>query len=139
MMSGPGNAWVDWCAVSVDQRTFRGGRTVLHLPFVLQYVPTGIPTGDIDSPSVVTVFAASAMFGRGSMNLLGGGGTQKAISLGANASRISKTRTPATLETYPAGFVQIVWADDSEAAEVPLLGVGKMKLAQDVLEPANQR
>src|SRR5579872_3958995 len=52
-------------------------------------------------PSVVTRisadFAARATLGRGSISFLGAGGSQEAISLGANASLISKTRTPATL------------------------------------------
>src|SRR5262245_15486308 len=42
-------------------------------------------------------FAASATFGRGSMSRFGSGGTHDAISFGANASRISNTRTPALL------------------------------------------
>src|SRR5262249_43860335 len=42
-------------------------------------------------------FAASPMFGRGSMRRFGAGGTQEAISFGANASRMSNTRTPALL------------------------------------------
>src|SRR5215468_8557837 len=41
--------------------------------------------------------AANATFGRGSMSRFGTGGTQDAISFGANASRISNTRTPALL------------------------------------------
>ena len=42
-------------------------------------------------------FAASATLGRGSISFFGVGGVHDAISFGANASRMSNTRTPATL------------------------------------------
>src|SRR4051812_6362167 len=51
--------------------------------------------------------AASATLGRGSISLGGAGGTQEAISFGANASRISNTRTPALL--YVAKIVSSLW------------------------------